>query len=227
MTPYTDQLVKFFTPMANPANSEPMARYLRDQFPFLGIKTPQRRSLVREFVAAHGKPAPEIWREVVRELWGLPEREYQYIAMDLMHRLRRDLDTADFALAETLITTKSWWDTIDWLATHLVGDLYKKFPHEGRRSIAVWRSSPNFWLRRTCLLFQLHYKKETDVPLLFDIICENQADSEFFIRKAIGWALREYSKQDAEAVVAFVSQNELSPLSQREALKWLKNKGRL
>jgi 3-methyladenine DNA glycosylase AlkD len=121
-----------------------------------------------------------------------------------------------------LITTKSWWDTVDAIANHNVGQLLRQYPDSRDRTLTPWRQSENIWLRRTAILFQLSYKTATDADLLFAIATENRESSEFFIQKAIGWALREYSKTAPDAVQTFVATAELAPLSQREALKWLK-----
>ena len=123
------------------------------------------------------------------------------------------------------ITTKSWWDTVDMLATHIIGSFYLRYPNETMAFIERWRDQDNMWLRRTTLLFQLKYKQNTDVPLLFSLIKENKSDNEFFIQKAIGWVLREYSKTNPEAVMEFIDSEKLQGLAKREGLKWLKNNG--
>jgi 3-methyladenine DNA glycosylase AlkD len=223
--PYLLPLLEQFAQHANPTQAAPMAAYMRDQFPFLGIKSPQRAELTRHFVAAHGLPPVEALETVTLDLWALPEREYQYVAMDLLWRQRRSWQPELVELLVQLITTKSWWDTVDLLAGRQVGELFLRFPAVKEVWNGRLRQSDNLWLRRTALLFQLHYKKKTDADLLFATIGENLGSDEFFINKAIGWALREYSKTDAAAVVAFVAHTDLHPLSEREALKWLQGKG--
>lgn len=225
--PYLQTIVKSFTAHANPANAEPMQRYMRDQFPFLGIKTPKRRALFKQFLAENGLPAVDKLDEIVLALWALPQREYHYLAVGLLDKMQKKLPPACAQLMEQLITTKSWWDTVDTLAGRIVGKHFQRFPDSQAQFLPGWRQSDNFWLRRTAILFQLHYKTKTDVDLLFDIIRENLGSTEFFINKAIGWALREYSKTDKTTVLTFVNHTELAPLSHREALKWLKNRGLL
>ena len=225
MITYIQPLLDAFRAHADPAQAAPMARYMRDQFPFFGLKAPQRRALERAFVADHGLPPVEQAADVVRALWAQPERECQYAAQSLLYRLRRQLPADSDTLLAELVTTKSWWDTVDMLAGRNVAAHFQRFPGVGAAAVSRWRRSDNFWLRRTTLLYQLHYKEKTDVELLWRLIEENAADSEFFIRKAIGWALREYSKTDAAAVVDFVARTPLSPLSEREALKWLRRRG--
>lgn len=127
-------------------------------------------------------------------------------------------------LYEYLIVNKSWWDTIDYSASNLVGVHFQKFPELIQPYTEKWMDSGNMWLQRTSLLFQLKYKKATDLELLTDYIHQLQGSKEFFINKAIGWILREYSKTNAAWVVDFVNSNQLAPLSHREALKWLNRK---
>ena len=227
MSTYFEPLLASFRAHADAAQAAPMARYMRNQFPFFGIKSPLRAALERQFVADHGLPAPDQAAAVARALWAQPERECQYAAQGLLYRLRKKLPADSDVLLAELITVKSWWDTVDLLAGRNVAAHFQRFPEVGAAAVARWRRSDNIWLRRATLLFQLHYKEKTDVALLFSLIGENAADDEFFIRKAIGWALREYSKTDAAAVVAFVARTPLSPLSQREALKWLRRRGRI
>ncbi len=120
-----------------------------------------------------------------------------------------------------LLTTKSWWDTVDSLATHTVGIHCQRYPAVRAETLPRWRQSDYLWLRRTCILFQNKYKAETNFDLLKAIICENLGSNEFFINKAIGWALREYTRIDPDGVRTFVAETHLAPLSAREALKWL------
>jgi len=221
---YLEPLLHRLEAEANPEEAGPMARYMRDQFPFYGIKTPQRRLLVREFVAEHGLPAPDLLEAVVWRLWQRPQRECQYIAVGLLEKTSKRLSKPVINLVEQLIVTKSWWDTVDSLAGGLAGDQLRRFPEKRPIILPRWRTSDNIWLRRSAILFQLGYKAETDADLLLAIIEENRQSSEFFIQKAIGWALREYSKTDADLVVDFVERTDLAPLSRREALKWLQKK---
>lgn len=219
--PYLKALTDWLAQHADAENAAPMAKYMRDQFAFLGIKTPQRRELVHTFLKTHGQPPVDQLELTVLALWALPEREYQYTALALLEKRLKKLPPDAAQLFETLITTKSWWDTVDTLAGSFVGPHFRRHPQAQAAYLPRWRQSKNMWLRRTAILFQLKHKTQTNVPLLFAIITENLGSDEFFINKAIGWALREYSKTDATAVRTFVQQTDLHPLSQREALKWL------
>ncbi|MFD2614134.1 DNA alkylation repair protein [Paenibacillus gansuensis] len=224
MHTYTQQIVRLYADHADPAQAEPMKSYMRGLFPFLGIRMPKRTELTRELLRNHGLPADEDLPAVVLELWQLPEREYQYAALALLTKTAAKAPRDRIALLEQLITSKPWWDTVDHLAGTLVGAYMNKYPDQIPTYTARWLDSGELWLQRSVLLFQLKYKGQTDTDLLFDAIRRTARDKDFFIRKAIGWALREYSKTDPEAVIRFTKENELSPLSEKEALKWLERK---
>lgn len=220
MHTYTKSLKLFFENHANPLNAAPMKKYMRDQFEYLGIKAPQVASLLREFIKSNGLPPFEKLDLICRELWGLPEREFQYIAMNLISKYEKKLEPEFIETLEYLIITKSWWDTVDLVAGHPVGTMFKTYPKVKEKYLKKWRKSENIWLRRTTLLFQLGYKKETDFDLLCEIIKENFGSDEFFINKAIGWALRQYAHTNPAPVRKFVkATKELHSLSRREALK--------
>ena len=221
MHPYSVKLKSHFEKHANPSQAAPMKKYMRDQFKYLGIKTPQRAALLKDFYAQHGLPDIGDLDLILRDLWLLPQREFQYIAVGLLERHNKQLPPGFIDTIEYLIVTKSWWDTVDALASHAVGTHFKRFPAVKKKYLATWRKSRNMWLRRTAILFQLGYKKETDFDLLRDIIRENLGSNEFFINKAIGWALRQYAYIDAKAVRKFVKETNLHPLSRREAMKHL------
>ncbi|WP_219834491.1 DNA alkylation repair protein [Paenibacillus sp. R14(2021)] len=196
-----------------------MTAYMRNQFSFLGIRTPERAALTKTFTKVHGFPQGETLEAVVRDLWAQPEREFHYTAMVLMEKRKKQLPPEQTALLEMLITTHAWWDTVDLLAGHFAGALFAMHPELIPAYTEKWIASDNLWLRRSAILFQLGYKGRTDAALLFALIRRTAHEEEFFIRKAIGWALREYGKTDAGAVRAFVRETPLSPLSVREALK--------
>jgi len=227
MHSYIKPLVKSFQENANRENAEPMAKYMKNLFLYLGIKRPLRSKLQKAFFMKNGLPEIEEIPLIVAELWNLAEREFQYFAMDLLVKIRKKLPKESIIVFEKMIVEKSWWDTVDLIAGKLVSVHFQRFPELREKYIGKWMTSGNMWLQRTCLLFQLHYKEETDKMLMDSIIMSLNTSKEFFIQKAIGWALREFSKTDAEAVVNFVENNELTPLSKREALKWLKNKGQI
>jgi len=224
---YIKPLVKSFKENANPDNAEPMAKYMKNLFPYLGIKTPLRKELFRSFIKENGLPKISDLKQIVLDLWDLPEREFQYIAIGILRKFTKRWEENFIDLFEQLIITKSWWDSVDGIASWMVGEHFKRFPHLRDKYIDKWMKSGNMWLQRTCLLFQLGYKDKTDEMLMGSVIMSLNGSKEFFINKAIGWILREYSKIDAQTVIKFVENNELSNLSKREALKWLKNQGKL
>jgi 3-methyladenine DNA glycosylase AlkD len=210
------------TPLADPVRAVPMRAYMRDQFAFLGIPNPVRAPAFRAAIEGTAVPSAADLDALARLAWQQDAREHQYFALWYLRRHRSRLEPSFIATARHLTVTKSWWDTVDELAQNIVGPLVLAHPD----LVAVmdeWIDDENIWLARTALLHQDRFKAATDPERLFRY-CERRAsDTEFFIRKAIGWALREYSKTDADAVRAFVRDHEdqLSGLSRREALKWL------
>ena len=201
-----------------------MKRYMRDQFDYLGIKSPKLGELLKQHYAEYGLPPLSDLDAAARDLWALPQREFQYAATSLIGKLEKQLPEEFIGTLEYLLVTKSWWDTVDTISTGTLGLHFKRYPKVRKKYLAKWRTSDNFWLRRACILFQLGYKNETDFGLLKDIICENLGSHEFFINKAIGWALRQYTRVDPQAVRKFMKETPLHPLSAREALKWLEKR---
>ena len=196
-----------------------MKQYMKNRFEFYGIKSPKRKDLIRIFLKKYGLPPKNISESVVKILWNYPYRECQYAALDILERCVKKEQIRNIKLYEELITSKSWWDTVDWLATRVVGVHLHKFPNDIMSIHKRWMDSDNMWLQRVCLLFQLKYKSETDTKLLFSTIKQLSHSKEFFIQKAIGWSLREYSKTDVDAVRTFVACATLAPLSVREGMR--------
>jgi len=223
MHPYVISLKTLFEKNADPIQAVPMKKYMREQFEYLGIKTPKNVALQKEFFAEHGLPPLADLDTVLRDLWSLPPREFQYVAVGLLGRFNKQIPAKFIRTIEYLLITKSWWDTVDILAGGTVGVHFRRFPEVREKYLARWRASDNFWLRRSAILFQLNYKKETDFDLLSEIIRENLNSKEFFINKAIGWSLRQYARIDPKAVTAFVKFTPLHPLSRREAMKHLES----
>lgn len=221
-----NRLREAMEPQRNESTALAMARYMRGMFPFLGIPSPRRRQLQADAVRGLSPPTADELVEVAQTLWDWPEREYQYAACDILSRHARTLRADQLSDVRALIVTKSWWDTVDALASHVVGSLVQRNP-DLAAEMDRWVRDTDIWVVRTALLHQLRFKRQTDVPRLFRYCAQQAGHSDFFIRKAIGWALREYSKTDGDAVRRFVAahEHELSPLSKREALLWL-NGGR-
>ncbi len=195
-----------------------MAKYMKNHFEFFGLPSPARRLIQREVLGPWAPDDTELV-EFVDSAWAAPERELQYAACDLVTRRAPHCSPDRIDDLERWITNRSWWDTLDALAS-AVGELVMAHPELGA-AMDRWVDDENFWLARVAIIHQLRFRATTDPDRLFRFCTRRAPDPEFFIRKAIGWALREYAKTDPEAVVAYVRGHEsaLSPLSRREALR--------
>ncbi|ULL18062.1 DNA alkylation repair protein [Paenibacillus sp. H1-7] len=223
MNAYTEQIVRMFAQHHNAEDAVAMKQYMRNQFEFLGIRKPQRESLFKQFIQEQGVPSIELLPDIITELWNLPEREYQYTALDILAKSVKRLNPNHMSLLERLIVNKSWWDTVDGIAPNMAGHLLRQYPELIAMYAEPWIESDNMWLNRSAILFQLKYKQHTDEKLLYDYIVRKADSNEFFIQKAIGWALREYAKTNPGSVQQFIDSHELKPLSRREGLKHLQN----
>lgn len=206
-------------------NALAMKKYMRNRYIFFGLKKDAREAITKAFDRRNGIPEIDALFEAVQYLWEQPQRELQYYAMTLPDKKIQSADRQLIELLEFMIVNKSWWDTVDYIAGRTAGKFFMKFPGEIKPRTQKWMDSGNFWLQRSALLFQLRYKQETDFDLLTEYIIRLKGSREFFIRKAIGWSLREYSKTAPGRVVDFVQKTDISNLSKTEALKWLKRKG--
>jgi 3-methyladenine DNA glycosylase AlkD len=205
----------------NSVNAAAMEQYMKGHFPFLGIKKPERAQIEKEFFKKTGILKEPFQPEFIKALWNLPEREYQYTALTYIEKSLKKLGKEHVKLMEFLITEKSWWDTVDMLAQKAVGKIAADYPEIIPETIEEWARSHHLWLRRTAILFQQKYKEKTNEELLYRYIKMNAESKEFFIQKAIGWALREYSKTNPASVRHFIENNHLAPLSVREGSKYL------
>jgi 3-methyladenine DNA glycosylase AlkD len=214
-----ERLTQEYGALRDPARAASMSAYMRDLFPFLGIPSPTRREASRRVLAGVTRPTEAELTEVATACWALPEREYQYFACDWLRRHAAVLTPAFLPTVRQLIVTRSWWDTVDALASDVVGVLVARHPALAS-TMDEWAASGELWLIRTAILHQLRYKSQTDTERLFRYCVSHAGHRDFFIRKGIGWALREYAKTDPDAVRRFVkAQTALSALSVREALK--------
>lgn len=211
--------------LADLAKAPDMQAYMKSEMPFRGVPKPARAQLARRLFAEHPLPDRETWLAVVRTLWHEAEyREERYLAIDLTgHRTYAQWQQPDLLpLYAELITTGAWWDYVDEIAARRVGALLRANPDAVNPVIRTWSTDADPWLRRTSIICQLGSRAETDTDLLAACIEANVADRGFFLRKAIGWALRELGKTEPGWVLAFVEAHpDLSPLSRREALKHL------
>jgi len=212
-------LENIFSQNANPENASYMKKYMKDKFEYFGIQAGARRELTKSFLKKDGLPPIDNLEELAKKLWNKPQREFQYFGVELIEKYIKRLNKNSLSLIEFLITNKSWWDTVDGIATKIVGGLFRNSPDLIIPVTEKWMSSGNMWLQRTAILFQLKYKTKTDTDLLFKYINALDGSKEFFINKAIGWALREYPKTNPVLVIKFVTSHNLVPLSKREALK--------
>ena len=216
-----EEIINTFKNKANAEKALGMEKYMKNLFPFLGISSPERKLICKELLAKKNLPEKSEAIKFSKILWNKNEREFHYVAIDLLDKYKKQLEVDDIVWIEKLIVTKSWWDTVDILATHLAGEYFKKHKNKIDLITNQWNNSDNIWLQRSSLLFQLKYKQNTNVFLLENYILNLKESKEFFIRKSIGWILREYSKTNPAWVIQFLQKNELSNLSVREASKYL------
>jgi len=220
-TDYVNQICIDFKTSSNPEVAKGQKAYMKHNFEFLGLKTPSRRALQRPYLHTKSLPEKTYLTEIVDALWAKPQREFQYFGQELAVKYIKNHDKKDIDLYSYMISHKSWWDTVDFIASNLVGSYFKSYPEQRWLVCKVWLESKNIWLQRSALLFQLKYKKNLDVELLEYNINQLLGSKEFFINKAIGWILREYSKTNPQWVLDFVNSTEVSTLSYREATKYL------
>jgi 3-methyladenine DNA glycosylase AlkD len=215
-----ERLVGAYAPAADPVRAQAAAAYMRHVVPFLGIPAPERRALSRTVAAGAGRPDERDCTAIALRCWRLPEREYQYFAVDYLRRHVGHCTSGFLPVLHHLVTTVPWWDTVDLLAAHVAGPLVTADPALAR-DMDRWIDDPGLWVARTALLHQLRYREATDADRLFGYCLRRADHPDFFIRKAIGWALREYGKTDPVAVRDFVegARTRLAPLSVREALR--------
>ncbi|MFJ3234123.1 DNA alkylation repair protein [Streptomyces sp. NPDC086787] len=215
-----ERLTAAYSGAADPARAGGMRAYMKDVAPFLGIPTPARRALSREVLAGTARPDQADCTALALRCWALPEREYHYFAVDYLRRHVGRCSSGFLPVARHLVTTVPWWDTVDLLAAHVVGALVAADPAL-TADMDRWIADDDLWVARTALLHQLSYKERTDKERLFAYCLLQSGHPDFFIRKAIGWCLREYAKTEPEAVRSFLARERgrLAPLSVREALK--------
>ena len=219
---FISNLIKVFQEHANVQNKAPMQAYMKHKFEFLGIKSPLRKSLFKNVIFKHKEEVKTNCRMIALQLYNLPEREFHYCAMEIIAKfLKNRYKIEDNILIEKMICTHSHWDTVDFIAKNILGNYLLCHPEKRDQIITSFSKSDNMWLNRSAILFQLGYKEKTNSTILFNLCKTHAASNEFFIRKAIGWALREYAKVDPKSVKEFVNTHELSNLSQKEALKHL------
>jgi 3-methyladenine DNA glycosylase AlkD len=222
---YVASLRRMLENNADKENAYFMQKYMKNIFPFFGIRSPERKHIFRQFIKNEGYPSIQDLDLVIKSFYNQPERELHYFAMELADKYSKRLNERGIELFQYLIVNNSWWDTVDYISVRSLSEYFKVNPGIISQVTNEWMETGNLWLQRSCILFQLKYKRNTDLELLYKYIMKLRDSNEFFIQKAIGWILREYSKINPAEVIRFVSIASLKPLSRREALRILIKEG--
>ena len=224
---YLQNLKSTFQEHGNPVTAEGQMNYMRNQFEFYGLKAKEWMGLSKQAFKDIGMFDGDNLKSFLQLCYEDEYREIQYAGTEMLQRKMKSEKEDLIFLLEELVTTKSWWDTVDWLAK-LIGIHFQKFPNLRHPYCKKWIETDNIWLQRTAIICHRFDKTNTDVDLLFEMIIRRADSTEFFIRKAAGWALRDLSKTFPEKVVAFIDEHpELSNLTKREGLRLLKAKNLL
>jgi 3-methyladenine DNA glycosylase AlkD len=217
---FIDKLETSLASKSNPKDAFAMSKYMRNHFSFFGIKTEVRRQIFNSVAKDFDNEIVKKPREIALELYTKPQRELHYCAIEiLIKQLKGKYLKEDIHLIEKLIISNSWWDSVDTIAKYILGQYLLEYPYQTEIVIEHFSNAENMWLNRSSILFQLSYKKKTNFDLLKSECEKHKNSSEFFIQKAIGWALREYGKSNPQAVKNYVCNTILKPLSTKEALR--------
>lgn len=216
-------LEALFEPFRNEKRGQSASAYLRNQFPFIGMQTEIRRCAQKSWIDALKTLEDRKLRWlIIRALWNNEERDYQHVAIDLLNSWpKKYYSEEDSVELEWLLLHKSWWDSVDSIASNYLGKWALLFPGKARETFEKWRYHESFWLQRSCLIYQLKYKDKTDVAYLEDLIKQMNSNKEFFIQKAIGWSLRQLSKHQPVEVRRILATHPIKGLALREASKYL------
>jgi 3-methyladenine DNA glycosylase AlkD len=221
---FVKALERAFIPLADAAKAQAMKAYLLNQFEFLGLPAPVRRQAVRDLGKVVWPSSTELL-QVAELLWQKPEREYRYTAVDLLRKHSALLCVNDLPALQALLLREPWWETVDGLSAVIAEVLHAAAPHNANAAqvMDVWLKHPSHWVRRSAMLHQLGWRLDTAPSRLFGYALQLADEKEFFIRKAIGWALRDYARWNPQAVTDFLVQHrkQLSGLTVREAAKHL------
>ena len=217
---YLAKIKKIYAANADATIAKGAKAYLLNQFEFYGIKTPLRRKVCKEFYKAHPVKDHAELSSIIKDCFAAPQREIHYFAIELLGYHHKLWSKKTIPLIEWIVTHQSWWDSVDSTNSFVISKFFLQFPETIEITTSKWNNSSNKWLQRMSLLFQLTYKAKTNTTLLTQYIENCQLEEDFFIRKAIGWALRAYAYTDAKWVVRFIkAHTQLSNLCKREALK--------
>lgn len=217
---FVNQLESNLIEKANSQNAIAMAKYMKNHFAFFGIKTTERRLVLKSTWEEYKEEISTNIQNITLELYAKEQRELHYCAIEIVIKeLKGNYKKEDIIFIEKFIITNSWWDSVDTISKYILGQYLLEFPELINEVIRRFSNSENMWLNRSAILFQLGYKEKTDFELLKFICIQHQSSTEFFIQKAIGWSLREHAKTNPEKVMNFVSNSNLKPLSKKEAIK--------
>ena len=215
---------------ADPVRAPQQQAYMKSEMPYLGVTVPHCRKIAAGVFRRHPPPDAGAWERSILDLWrNAGYREERYAAVELlnMDRCSSWLTPSRVPMIEEMVVTGAWWDYVDAIAGRAVGAMLAAHPRPVKALLRDWARDDDMWKRRTAILAQLRARRATDTKLLADVIGPSIGEPEFFLRKGIGWALREYSKTDPEWVVEYVDRHPaLAALSRREALKHLRRTGR-
>lgn len=209
---------------ADPEYGARMKSYLRGQFEFFGMRSPERNVIFKEFIEKHGLPSMKELPALTDALFGQEQREFHYFAIEIAGRNRPDWKEDSIALFESMAVRRSWWDSVDYICRVCLHHYFLRFPDARNEITEGWIESGNIWLQRLSVIFQLGYKEHTDTALLERNISRLTGSDEFFVQKGIGWVLRDYARTDPDFVIGIVERLDLKPLSKREALKRIARK---
>lgn len=215
-----ETIKKLFETHSNPERAISMSKYMKDQFSFYGIAAADRKNLYKDFLKTEKKQGTLDWA-FLEQCYADDHREFQYLAYEYLLAMKKQLSFEDISFVKALVMKKSWWDTVDFLA-QVVGNIALKDSRVDELMLA-WSQEENIWVRRVSILYQLRFKEKTKTTQLEQILLNCLGTNEFFINKAIGWALREYSKTNPDWVRDFLEkyQEQMANLSIREASKYL------
>jgi 3-methyladenine DNA glycosylase AlkD len=214
-------ITDIYADLAHEERAKQMRAYMRNQFDFYGIPKPERAVVNKGLFKQFDQLSYPQKEKLVKALWKRPQRELHYFAMEAIARKPAAWLPEAELLFDEMLLTHCWWDTVDFIAVHCCGAYLQLHQEAVPRKVKQWTSHDSFWMHRTALLFQLKYKSKTNEKLLFSLCTKYAREQEFFIRKAIGWVLREYSKTNPAAVQDFIASQPLSPLSIKEGSKYL------
>src|SRR5688572_13308537 len=217
---YLEMVTKRFVDEGDPIRAEQQSAYMKHKFAYCGLGAPKWVALAKSFFVAYGMFTGKELEKFVMLCYDQEYREIQYVGLEMMQHRLAEQNKSWIRVLEKCIKTQSWWDSVDWLAK-LVGMHFRRFPELQHEYAYKWIASDNIWLQRVAIIHQLFYKEETNEKLMFDMITCVADSNEFFLRKACGWALRQYAKVRPEKVRSFLKKQPLSNLSVREAMKQL------